>query len=261
MNIGRRFHYVFAAAILLTASCAGEGRADTFEGRIYRNVRGEAMPYRLYVPANYDKRKKYPLILWLHGGGGRGSDNQKQLTEGNSAGATVWTKPENQSKHPSFVVAPQCPENKMWTSIRPTVEPTDQLRLVMELLRELRRAYSIDDERIYVAGQSMGGYGTWALISEYPKMFAAAVPICGGGNESDAARLVDVPIWAFHGELDRAVKVERSRNMIAAIRRAGGKPRYTEYEGADHVVWNMAFNEPELLPWVFAQRLSSEGDK
>lgn len=261
MIIRRRTAIAFSVAILLAAACNPEGLADTFEARVYRNARQEAMPYRLYVPANYDERKKYPLILWLHGGAGRGSDNRKQINEGNSVGATVWTRHENQSKHPSFVVAPQCPDDKMWTSIRPTVEPTDQLRLVIELIGELQRTYSIDAGRVYVAGQSMGGYGAWALISEYPKMFAAAVPICGGGNESDAAKLVAVPVWAFHGELDRAVKVERSRSMIAAIRRAGGKPRYTEYEGADHVVWNMAFNEPELLPWVFAQKLNSKGDK
>jgi predicted peptidase len=111
-----------------------------------------------------------------------------------------------------------------------------------------------DRARTYPLVQSMGGYGAWALIAEYPDLFAAAVPICGGGDTAKATRMKNVPVWAFHGELDRAVPVERSREMVAALRRAGGRVRYTEYKGADHVVWNLAFGEAELLPWVFAQR-------
>jgi predicted peptidase len=104
----------------------------------------------------------------------------------------------------------------------------------------------------------MGGYGTWALITAYPDMFAAAVPICGGGDETKA-KLVTTPVWAFHGELDRAVSVERSRTMVAAVRRAGGRAQLTEYEGDDHVIWNRAFAEPKLLPWVFAQKRRPSG--
>ena len=100
----------------------------------------------------------------------------------------------------------------------------------------------------------MGGFGTWAAISADPKMFAAAIPLCGGGDEGQAAKLTKIPIWAFHGAKDEIVSVERSRKMIAAIRRAGGQPKYTEYADEGHMVWNRAFSEPELLPWVFAQK-------
>ena len=100
----------------------------------------------------------------------------------------------------------------------------------------------------------MGGFGTWTAITAHPQLFAAAIPLCGGGDVNQAAKLKQIPIWAFHGAKDQAVPVERSREMIAAIRKAGGNPKYTEYPDQDHAVWEKAFNEPDLLPWVFAQK-------
>jgi len=211
------------------------------------------MPYRLFVPAGYRKESLYPLVVWLHGGGGRGGDNLKQITGGNIAGSRVWTRAENQSRYPCLVVAPQCAETEMWTTLD-KAEPSTQLLLAVEVVEDVRRRLSVDARRIYVAGQSMGGFGAWSLVASYPRRFAAAVPVCGGGDEAKAPALARENIWAFHGELDRAVGVERSRTMIAAIRRAGGNPRYTEYKGEGHVVWGKVFSEPELLPWVFAQR-------
>ena len=212
------------------------------------------MPYRLFVPEPYRKEKRYPLAIWLHGGAGRGSDNLKQITGGNTAGSRVWTKPSNQSGFPCFVVAPQCAEDQLWATIE-KAEPTQQLLLALELIEDLQRRLSIDKRRMYVAGQSMGGFGAWSLITLHPRKFAAAIPLCGGGDETKARSLVKEHIWAFHGEVDEAVSVERSRTMIAAIKRAGGSPRYTEYKGEGHVIWEKAFNEPELLPWVFAQKV------
>lgn len=243
----------------MLAACAGGARtapagAGRFEPRLYRNARGATLPYQIFVPAGYDPRKKYPLVVWLHGSAGRGSDNRKQLAEGNAEGAHVWVRPENQARFPSIVVAPQCPAGRNWTTINDTVEPAEPLRLVVELLGQLSKEYSIDAGRRYVAGQSMGGFGAWALASEHPEMFAAAVPVCGGGNEARAPRLAGVAVWAFHGERDRPVSVERSRRMIAAIKQSGGQPLYTEYKGEGHVIWDKVFAEPELLPWVFAQR-------
>jgi predicted peptidase len=224
---------------------------DLFMARTYSNARGETMPYRLFVPESYDKRKRYPLVLWLHGGAGRGQDNMKQIAGGNTSGSHVWTRPENRSKYPSLVVAPQCPEDEQWATDNAAM--TGQMRLALEIVDDLQRMFSIDAGRMYVAGQSLGGFGTWAVIAEHPNPFAAAVPVCGGGDESKAPRLVHTPIWAFHGEKDEAVSVERSRRMIAAIRKAGGAPKYTEYRGAGHVIWDNVFNEPDLLPWVFTQ--------
>ncbi len=214
------------------------------------------MPYRLFVPANYGTTKKYPLVLWLHGVSARGNDNERQIIGPNTLGATIWTKPDIQAKNPSFVVAPQCAADGWWAN-GPEIKPSSELENVVELLKELEKQYSIDTDRLYVVGQSMGGYGTWSIITEYPEMFAAAVPLCGGGDKTSAKNLVDVPIWAFHGDADEDINVERTREMIAAIKEAGGNPRYSEYKGVGHSVWHKAFADPELLNWVFSQKLSA----
>lgn len=227
--------------------------AGGFAGYVYRDARGQAMPYRLFVPEDYRKENRYPLVVWLHGGAGRGSDNLKQITGGNISGSRVWTQAENQSRYPCLVVAPQCAENGLWATIE-KAEPTVQLLMALEVIKDLQHKMSVDARRIYVAGQSMGGFGAWSLVTNYPRRFAAAIPVCGGGDESKARRLVLEHVWAFHGEMDASVNVERSRTMIAAIRRAGGNARYTEYKGEGHVIWEKVFHEPELLPWVFAQR-------
>jgi len=226
---------------------------SSFVPKSFTSRSGAQMPYRIFVPPDYDSRKKYPLVLWLHGGGGRGTDNLKQISGGNTAGAGIWTRLQNQVKYPSIVVAPQCPENEMWTTVD-HAKPTHHLELVLELIASTQKTYSIDARRLYVAGQSMGGLGAWGIISEHPKMFAAAIPVCGGGNEQQASKIAHVAIWAFHGEKDEAISVERSRRMIAAIRKAGGTPRYSEYRDVGHNSWERAFNEPDLLEWVFAQR-------
>ena len=249
----REFCAAFAGAFFMTGSLLGEKSSDAFHARTYRNARGERMPYRLFVPEDYDKRQRYPLVLWLHGGAGRGDDNLKQISGGNTSGSHVWTRPEHQSKYPCFVVAPQCPVNEQWTTEDP-VKSSHQMRLALEIVADVQKEFSIDAQRLYVTGQSMGGFGTWAVIAEHPLMFAAAIPVCGGGDETQASRLVQTPVWAFHGERDEAVSVEYSRRMIARIRQAGGAPKYTEYKGAGHVIWDEVFNEPDLLPWVFAQK-------
>lgn len=132
-------------------------------------------------------------------------------------------------------------------------EPTTPMRLTLEVLAKLQKEFSIDDKRLYLTGLSMGGYGTWDTLARYPNLFAAAVPICGGGDESAAATLKDIPIWCFHGGADTTVPTERSRNMIKAIKDAGGTPQYTEYPGVGHNSWDKAYSEPELPNWLFAQ--------
>jgi predicted peptidase len=248
----REFCLGIGATLLLPLQLARAAENEVFAPRVFRNGRNQTMPYRLFVPASYDRRERCPLVFWLSGSAGRGDNNLNQISIGNVIGSHVWTTPENQSKHPCFVVAPQCPENQTWSTSG--AEPDAPLLLALELLSELRKEWSIDSQRLYITGQSMGGFGTWAAISAYPKMFSAAIPLCGGGDERQATKLTRIPIWAFHGAKDETVGVERSRKMIAAIRRAGGQPKYTEYADEGHMVWNRAFNEPELLPWVFAQK-------
>jgi predicted peptidase len=246
------FLIIFTA--VFSFSCAAQPRPKTAETSKFEAKTYQTMPYRLFIPANYDNAKKYPLVLWLHGGGARGNDNEKQITEGNTLGATIWTRAENQAENPAFVLAPQAPVGEWWANNDSELRPSTQLQIVVELLAELQKQYNLDANRLYVAGQSMGGYGTWSIIAEYPEMFAAAIPICGGGNVAKADKMTKTAIWAFHGEIDQAVKVEQSREMIEAIKKAGGNPKYTEYQGVGHNSWINAFAEPDIVSWVFAQR-------
>lgn len=252
MTNRREFCLSVGAALLPPTRRAASQGTSVFLERAYQSPRGESMPYRLFVPWGDSGRAAYPLVLWLHGGRGPRSDRAKPISEGNRVGSHVWTSPGNQSKNPCFVLPPRCPPNEVWAEIE-TASATKHLRVAFEMLRELQREYRIDAQRLYVVGQSMGGFGTWSLIAMYPQVFAAAIPVCGGGDSAEAPKLTGLPIWAFHGEKDEAVSVLRSREMVAAIRRAGGSPKYTEYQGMGHVIWDKVFSEPELLPWVFAQ--------
>jgi len=252
LRLTKRFSFCLAATLILTALPFGQKREEVLVAKIFKGSQGRSMPYRLYVPENYDKQKKYPLVLYLHGGGGRGDDNRKQIEGGNGYIVDLLVSRSTQAKYPSIVVVPQSP-GEGWVGFD-SITPTSYLNLVLDLIKDLESSYSIDTDRRYVLGQSMGGFGTFAILTMQSNMFAAAVPLCGGGDESKAAQIAHVPIWAFHGELDEAVSVARSRNMIAALTKAGGKPKYTEYKGEGHTIWTKVVMEPELLPWMFSQK-------
>ena len=188
----RDFCFSFGAALFLLNRNVTAQEKNVFLAKTYQNAHCETMSYRLFVPADYDKRKDYPLVLWLHGGAGRGRDNLRQISDGNQLGSHVWATRQNQLKNPCFVVAPQCPPNQVWATTL-TAEPTEQMQIALELLQDLQKKFRINAQRLYVAGQSMGGFGTWSVITQHPDMFAAAIPICGGGNASKAARLTKTP--------------------------------------------------------------------
>jgi predicted peptidase len=229
--------------------CAAQDTVDGFVARVFKSGRG-TMPYRLFMPVGYAPQKRYPLVVWLHGAGGMGHDNLRQISGDQVPGTRIWTTPEHQAKYPAFVLVPQSRGD--WADLNhdPLSAP---LALVVNLLDTLATEFSIDPQRLYVAGQSNGGYGVWDLITKRSELFAAAVPVCGGGDPARAARVATVPVWAFHGTADKSIPVTASRQMIAAIKRAGGHPRYTEYQGAGHEIWARAFAEPGLVDWVFAQ--------
>lgn len=235
--------------------------AEDYTARVFTNHAGQTIPYRLLVPANYDATKKYPLVLFFHGAGERGSDNAAQLKHG----ANLFTKPENRAQFPCFVLAPQCPHGQQWVNMpwgndsgtRPP-QPSAAMQLALDALDAVQKEFSVDPQRLYVTGLSMGGYATWDCITRFPDRFAAAAPICGGGDEKTVTPAVaKVPVWAFHSFDDNVVKVKRTRQMIAAMRAAGGSPKYFEYFGLGHNSWDKAYSEPELLPWMFAQRLGA----
>ena len=231
--------------------CFGQDLEKTLTPKTFASEKGE-LPYRLFVPSNYDRAKKYPLVVYLHGSGGLGNDNLKQLQLGNVYLISFFTSSETQSRYPAFVVAPQS-LNEGWVAASDRVTPTNQLRLLADLIRELERTFSIDRGRVYVTGQSLGGFGAFAIVAAYPNLFAAGIPLCGGGDESKAAQFKHTPLWVFHGDHDEAVPVERSRTMVAAIRKAGGQVKYTEYPAAGHDIWTKVVKESDLLSWLFAQ--------
>lgn len=231
-----------------------------YEARVYTNDKGEKLNYRLMLPAGYDAKAEtqYPLVLFLHGAGERGSDNTKQLIHG----AKDFASEVNRAKYPCFVVCPQCPEGKKWVEVDWSLDSHEQpaeeslsLTLTREAVAALQREFRVDDRRLYVTGLSMGGFGTWEMIARTPDLFAAAAPVCGGADEATARRVTNLPIWAFHGDKDTAVKPERSRRMIAAIEKAGGKPQYTEYPGVGHNSWAQSYADPKFMEWLFAQKL------
>ncbi len=254
-------HFVFlsliatAVMIELPRPVAGAGTED-FAADVYKSSDGLTLPYRLLKPKDYDPSKHYPLVAFFHGAGERGNDNQLQL----KWGVGIFGDPANREKFPCFVVAPQCPAGKQWVNVPwgddsevQPAEPSESLRLAMELIDSIQKKYSIDDKRLYIIGMSMGGYATWDAITRWPEKFAAAVPICGGGDDKQAYKVAKLPLWAFHGAVDPIVKTHRSREMIAAMKKAGGNPKYTEYPNIGHDSWVKAYADPELLPWLFAQ--------
>jgi predicted peptidase len=243
-------------AALLAFSAAPARADDEYEARGFK-AGDQKLPYRLLKPEAYDPQKKYPLVVFLHGAGERGDDNKLQLKHV----LPIFATKESREKYPCFVLAPQCPAEQKWSEVdwgakssEQPKQPSAPMTLTLKAIAALEKEFSIDPARLYIIGLSMGGYGTWDVIVRHPEMFAAAVPICGGGDETKADAIAKLPIWVFHGAKDPAVSVERSRNMVAALKKAGGSPKYTEYPDAGHDSWVPASKDPDLLPWLFSQK-------
>jgi len=236
-----------------------------FEKRVYKNENGSTLPYRILYPENYDKSKTYPLLLFLHGAGERGDDNEAQLVHG----AKLFVDAENRKKYPAIVVFPQCPKESYWARVdrsedRKTWhypfydEPTKPLGNVIKLLDQLFTEEAIDANRVYVSGLSMGGMGTFELLAHRPDLFAAAAPICGGGNLTLAERYAhNTDFWIFHGDADVVVPVELSRNMTKRLESLDANVKYSEYEGVNHNSWDNAFAESNYLKWMFSKHKKS----
>lgn len=255
---------VWGVALMTLGIAAIPARGDdarvAFQTRVFEH-QGNALPYRILFPEGFQRDKKYPLVIFLHGAGERGTDNSAQLVHG----MNDFARPENRAKYPCFVIAPQCPQERRWVEVdwgaaKHTMPETPSIPLgvTIALLDTLQKELPVDADRVYVTGLSMGGYGTWDLAQRFPARFAAIAPICGGGDELQAPRLKLLPIWAFHGDQDTAVKPERSRNMIAAIKSAGGQPKYTEYPGVAHNSWSQTYADPKFFEWLFAQKRAAK---
>lgn len=227
------------AATAALADARAQQPADAMAAHTFTSQEHGSLPYRLFTPPAAKADAPLPLVLFLHGAGERGTDNEAQLTHGVKPFVAV----ANQKARPCWVVAPQCPTGRWW-----------DVDLLLAFAEELRGKAGVDRERVYLTGLSMGGFATWHMIGRRPELFAAAVPVCGGGEAGQAKALVDLPIWAFHGDADRVVPVAQSRTMIEAIRKAGGQPQYTEYPGVQHDSWTKTYADVAVHEWLFAQR-------
>lgn len=235
------------AAILVLALPGVAQEPEAMEARTF-----QGLPYRLFKPK---AEGTHPLVVFLHGAGERGDDNAAQLKN------CVKHLLKQQEKQPFFLVAPQCPKDRRWVEVNwgaPShampEQPSEPMGRLLGLLATLEKELGHDRTRVYVTGLSMGGFGTWDLLCRRPDLFAAAVPICGGGDEAQAPRIAKIPQWIFHGDKDTVVKTARSRAMVEALKKAGGEPIYTEYPGVAHNSWDRAYADPKLWDWLFAQK-------
>ena len=242
--------------------------AERFDADTYVAESGDSIRYRFLPPEDYDPSRRYPLVVCLHGRSGRGINNVRNI--GANRAAQVLSEPEMRTRYPSFLLAPQTPPDRSWGYAlddstmaewhrraqggRSMGVPIDEP--VIALIEDVVRRWSVDEGRIYLTGQSMGGAGSWYLASTRPDLFAAVMPVCGFASPSFAESLAGIPVWAFHGEIDEGISAQYSRDMVAAIRAAGGSPRYTEFEGIGHACMPLVFDDPDVLPWLFAQRRS-----
>lgn len=255
---------IFLALIMVMAMCStfaqqtNEQLRSQFAKCYFTDTCGTVLPYRLLKPQNVDTTKQYPVVLFLHGAGERGNDNETQLTYMDK----IFGSSNFRQKYPCYVILPQCAENFRWCETDwtlPSHTMPDTISVYLnaanQLLDSIVDAVNGDTSRLYITGMSMGGFGTWDLISRYPQKFAAAVPICGGADLDMACILKDMPIKTFHGSTDKLVKVTRTRNMTIAIHKCGGnKIDYTELTGKGHLIWNQVYNMPSTFQWMFAQK-------
>lgn len=193
--------------------------------------------YLVYLPEDYTHAKSWPLMLFLHGAGERGDDINRVKIHG------PMKLVEQGKQFPFIIVAPQCPKDQWW-----------DLDALGSLLDRIESEYSVDADRIYVTGLSMGGYGTWKLALQYPDRFAAIVPICGGGTRGVANRIKHLPIWVFHGDADEVVSIDESRKMVDALKAVGGNVTFTVYPGVGHDSWTQTYDNPELYEWLLSHR-------
>ena len=217
------------------------------------------LPYRLFEPVTARAEEKFPVLIYLHGAGERGRDNARQVRSLPS----LLTDAAHRRYYPCFILAPQCPSEWNWTSLRTHYNHEKQRSddIVLRMLQQVLKNPKADPDRVYVVGFSMGSYGTWQLVADFPDVFAAAVPIAGGGSENLARSLVHVPIWTVHGDNDTTCAVDDTRKIVAAIESAGGHPRYSELPEVGHMAWRPALADTtEILAWMFRQRRTINTD-
>ena len=215
-----------------------------FLEKVHKRADGSESKYVVFMPAAYKTDgEPFPVILFLHGMGESGTDGIAQATVGIGPAITRSKKP-----FPFIVIMPQSPK-RSWMADSPDGQTA------IAILDEVGKEYKLDPNRTYLSGLSMGGYGTWSLAVKYSDKWAAIAPVCGGGDPKQAEKIKHIPCWIFHGDKDTAVNVEKSREMVAALKAAGGNPKYDEYPGVGHNSWDKAYATKELYSWLLQQSL------
>jgi predicted peptidase len=197
-----------------------------------------ALDYLAYVPTSYEKdtAKKWPLVIFMHGSGERG--DQLNLVRKNGLPFEL----DRRGDTPYIMIAPQCPAKANWN-----------VQVLEALLTDLLKRYRVDEKRVVVTGLSLGGYGSWAWSCEHPERFAGVIPVCGGIDPAKTVTLKGMPIWAFHGDKDKAVPFERGQAAAEAAKKNGADVKFTVYPGVGHNSWEKAYAEPELEAWILAR--------
>lgn len=232
----------------------------------------DTLRYRLLLPAFYDPSKQYPLVIFLHGGGERGNNNESQLNHG----GRVFTNDSIMLNYPAIVVFPQGARHSRWGTAKlrkdsttkgflitypKDLPPRKDMELVMDLIPELEATYAIDKKRLYVGGLSLGGIGTYELVYRMPDIFAAAFVMCGAGDTANAKKMNGTSWWIFNGQKDSAIYVEHAIAMSDALKAAGTRVKLTVYPEDGHNCWDDAFKEPGLFEWMFARKLKANSGK
>ena len=228
-----------------------------YEKRVFK-YKKETLSYRILYPKDYDINKEYPLVLFLHGAGERGSDNEKQL----SHGASLFLDSIQRNDYPAIVIFPQCPAEKTWSpriinyvdnervfsfkkkALRPSF-------LVKKLMNEVRKKEAVNKNEIYIMGLSMGAMGTFDMCMRHPRFFRAAVAICGGADNEQLRKIKHMPIRIYHGDKDDVVSVKHSRTAYEKLKSLGANVEYIEYKDINHESWNNAFQEEDFLIWLY----------
>jgi len=231
-----------------------------FDAGVFKHEKTSLL-YRIYIPSTYSAEKKYPIFVHLHGAGIRGNDNKRPLSF-----VKKLFQEESYALDECIVIVPQCPEGEKWVDITwadgsydlEKVSESNEFEALVALIESTVETFSVDENRIWAAGFSMGGYGTWNLLMNHPDLFCAGVPMCGAASPAHAEALLNTPVWAIHGVKDPTVPVSGSREMVEAIRALGGKNvKYTELPDHEHDVWNYTYDSDEIFAWLFSQSKAS----